>query len=400
MRFAAPHPMVRQTPCLPALVLLLHLATTSALAQQPLPRWSLGDPAGRFGGERHSDAALSGIQHVTIGKDHAVYVADATAPLRLFEPDGRLTRAFGQSGQRSGEFVLISAIGWLGDTLWVIDDALRRATYFEPNGRLLTSSRVSVAGAQGVSPPAVPFALLTNGSAVTLLRPYPGTGTPGSRPRAPIVRSTRRGSPVDTFATIAIDETVLQGRDRIARPLPQPFSDAALVVAAPDGEGIIVVERPAPTAPGVARYRVVRYTADGRRTFATDHSYIAEPLPRALVDSVRSELVLRQARGFGGPSVADSVVRAALNAPAFVPPVTEVIAGRDGSIWLLRAATSPSPGTPPTYDVLDPSGLRVATLPLPRPGRIVAAELRSVWVAESGDQNLMYIIRYPVVARP
>jgi hypothetical protein len=385
--------MVNATRC--TLVSLLFTPFLAPAGQAPPPRWTLGEPIARYGGMTERGPMLAGVQQVAIGRDQAVYIGDATGVLRLFEPDGRLTRSFGGSGQRSGEFVLLSSIGWLGDTLWVIDEALRRATFFEPVGRLLTSARVTVPGTSGASPSAVPFALLTNGSAAALMRPTPGTAV-SARPRASIVRSSRRGIPIDTFASVAVDETVIQGRDRVARPLPQPFSDAALVAATPDGSGIIVVERPAATIAGVAHYHVTRYAADGPVVFSTEHAYTAVPLPRPTVDSVVSELVARQARGFGGPRAADTVVRAVLNTPAFVPPVAGILVGRDGSIWLAHREPDSRPVIAPTYDVLDPTGRRVATLSLSRPGRIVAADLTTVWVAETGDRDATVVVRYPV----
>ena len=380
--------------------LSLLLVAGAAAAQAPPARWGIGDPVARYGGVTELGPILAGVQQVAIGRDQAVYIGDATGVVRLFEADGRLTRSFGRSGQRSGEFVQLSSIGWLGDTLWVIDDALRRVTFFEPTGRLLTSARLTVPGTTGESSPAVPFALLANGSAAAIMRPNPTSSVRLGRPRAAIVRASRRGMPIDTFATVDVDETAIQGRDRIARPLPQPFSDAALVAATPDGMGIIVVERPAATAPGIAHYHVRRYAADGTVAFSTDHPYTAVPLPRPTVDSVLTELVARQARGFAGPRAADTVVRAALNTPSFVPPVASVLVGRDGSIWLAHRALDARPALSPTYDVLDSTGRRVATLALPRPGRIVAADLTTVWVAEAGERDAITVVRYPVTPVP
>jgi hypothetical protein len=195
---------------------------------------------------------------------------------------------------------------------------------------------------------------------------------------------------------LTLDETLLQGRDRVARPLQQPFSDAPLFAAIPDGSGVIVVDRPAATAPGVAHYRVVRYSVDGETVFSIQHPYAAQPIPREVVDSVRSELVARQARGFGGLAGAEEVVAAALVAPGYVAPVSEILVGRDGSIWLSHG-TLPSPTRrPPTYDVLDPTGRRVATLTLPKTGTVVAADLTTVWVAEPGESHLVQVVRYPL----
>src|SRR5688572_28970227 len=112
---------VMRAPNVLALAGALGFNTVAGLAQETIPRWSVGARAVRYGASGATDLSFSEAPRVAIGRDSAVYVGDE-GTLRLYEPGGRLTRVFGGNGQRAGEFVLISAMGWLGDTLWVIDE--------------------------------------------------------------------------------------------------------------------------------------------------------------------------------------------------------------------------------------------------------------------------------------
>lgn len=54
--------------------------------------------------------------------DGNIYVADAQArEIRVFDASGGLVRRIGRSGSGPGEFMTLQSIGWLGDTLVVLD---------------------------------------------------------------------------------------------------------------------------------------------------------------------------------------------------------------------------------------------------------------------------------------
>ncbi|MGH7463000.1 MAG: hypothetical protein ACREMA_18495, partial [Longimicrobiales bacterium] len=55
----------------------------------------------------------------------------------FFSPDGELLASFGRSGSGPGEFRRIFTLGLLGDSIWVWDAQLSRATLIGPGLELL-----------------------------------------------------------------------------------------------------------------------------------------------------------------------------------------------------------------------------------------------------------------------
>lgn len=92
-------------------------------------------------------------------------------------------------------------------------------------------------------------------------------------------------------------------------------------------------------------------------------------------------------------------VRDSLDAPGFFPPVTEVIIGTDGRIWLAREGLIPPPPIARRYDVLDAGGRPAGMLTLERPGRIMAATSDAVWIVETDADDVPTLLRYPIVRR-
>ena len=85
----------------------------------------VGEPEIRIGSIDDPEQALGTIGHVVIGPDGELFVSQPeSGNIRVFNPDGRLSRIIGRRGKGPGEFENISYIGFKGDTLFATDDAL------------------------------------------------------------------------------------------------------------------------------------------------------------------------------------------------------------------------------------------------------------------------------------
>jgi len=84
----------------------------------------------------------------------------------------------------------------------------------------------------------------------------------------------------------------------------------------------------------------------------------------------------------------------AMNKPKYVPPISKLIAGRDGSVWLQRETTGASTIR---WSVLDPAGKPVGQISLPARSRLLEADLGRAWVAEEDELSIPYLVRYRVV---
>ncbi len=84
----------------------------------------------------------------------------------------------------------------------------------------------------------------------------------------------------------------------------------------------------------------------------------------------------------------------ALEMPRFVPPVTRVTAGMDGSIWLRREEL---PGVETvTWAVLAEDGTPLFSLTTPRDLWIYAATTSHIWGILPDSLDVPFVVRYRV----
>lgn len=78
------------------------------------------------------------ITSVVADRDGFIYVADAqAAEIRVFDETGRHTRTIGRRGEGPGEISSLYSLGWIGDTLAVLDPGNVRIGLFTRSGRWL-----------------------------------------------------------------------------------------------------------------------------------------------------------------------------------------------------------------------------------------------------------------------
>jgi hypothetical protein len=374
------------------LVVLIALATARGLYAQQVPQWK-GVRDLRVGDVDDPDYTLTWMMGIALGRDGSIFSLHYPEKLvRVFNSAGRLQTKFGRPGNGPGEFNNPARIGWRGDSLWIYDSVQRRFNLYDATGRTLQTLTIIPTGTMRNSP----LALTTDGRVVAEL-PLRKTQDPREMPeRTALVRLLRTGELQDTMAVFASSGKFV----RIAGPdgkwnmvTTNPFSTGTLVVAAPDGSAVYLVERPAPVNAREGTFTVQKIPATGTPTVHR-YNYVPQRVTRVQSDSALASTLKSVAAQPGmTPASAQRLVEQAMPVSPYHPPVQEVIAGSDGSLWLRREDLSR-----PTHSwfILDEQGRMIATVDLPRHARFLAATRTYVIAEERDELDVSYITRYRI----
>lgn len=356
------------------------------------------DPAFRLADSVRAQLTL--ISDLALDGDGSLYLADGTFPAVLhLEPNGELRRILGRAGDGPGEFVRVSQLGVVRDSLWVSDFGLLRVTLFPRDGRGQRTVNFGApprgTGAAGPLSRGLVTAMLPDGQ-MLLETVETADGSRGGEPRRRLALGASRELAVrDTLLVLPIEHPSMRFFYRQdASYIPQPFSDDPLMAIASDGSLLVEVERPAARDRKEAAF-TVRAWRDGRTpAWSREITYRPAPLTDALVDSIMGLYDLPSGPGTRTPITGDSVRRRLYRPPVF-PPVERVVVGRDRSVWL-KVHFADSPKDRAEWLLLSPNGFpvrRVSTDPRFRPFEVTRATL---WGAFIDPDDVPQVVRYRV----
>lgn len=333
---------------------------------------------------------------LTAAPDGMLYVLDhGQQQVRVFDVRGRHVRTLGGEGAGPGEFLGAARLGWRGDSLWVADPVQLRTTWFSRDGRVLGTDGPAIRAGQGYAP-SVPRAVLADGSTLvipSLLEDDIGAPSPA---RLPILR-VRPSGQGDTLAWQPLRNRMLRFQmGRRYTSLLQPWDDSPLLAAAPDGSAIVLVERPAAARGDEGFFRVTRLDARGDTVYSRRFRYVPIPVPSGWAGRWTADMAGRIARPGSGlqPGEVAAAMSRGLYVPGFMPPITDVVAGRDGSVWIRRE----QPGATATWHVLNSRGLIEANVRMPGNLQVAEARRTNVWGVMHDSLDVPYIHRYRVVS--
>jgi hypothetical protein len=320
-----------------------------------------------LGGEDARTELLE-VTTARLGPDTRIYVAERKhRDIRVFDSNGKFVRNIGRIGSGPGEFREIQNFGFIADTLWVIDPALRRTSFFSITGQLIRTVPYPTSGpgrARGHND-----AMSIAGRLVQPSVPY------RSGESSPLLRMSLEGAIHDTIAVLRLDHLMASFKHtNFGFDLVEPFPDFALWDLDSSGRWLAIADRSVAAGSNRASFplQVTDLQLRGNRTFQI--AYQPTRVSPAMVDSAlrRFDEVLRRT----------GMTRAQLAkyffVPEFVPPVAAVVTSSDGSVWLARdekstgstwisvdqaGRTQNTVVVPPGYRVRDASGeTLVATL--------------------------------------
>jgi hypothetical protein len=355
---------------------------------------SIDDPA----------TALTAFRSLEVGRDGRIYTLHPEeGRIRVHDRQGIPLPPIGRQGEGPGEFTRPSVMGVHADSVWVLDFGNYRFSYFDSAGAFLTSKAVPVdlGGSATASPPR-PIGLLADGSILGTSPAWSREVAAGSITETVLLRLDDRGQPQDTVASYSLVNSIWAIEDPkssngFGSYGQQPFSDTEILRLSPTALEVVRVDRRVAGGPEAALFRVSRATLAGDTIFSREYAYTPIPIDPALVDSlVRKRGESMSQVPFPGaptPARAAELARASLYLPAFHPPVSELLIGRDGSVWLKREQVSADGSD---WLVLSPQGAIVGAVRTPPRLRVMAAEERRIWGMEQDDLDVPYLVRYGV----
>jgi hypothetical protein len=361
----------------------------------------------RIGSVDDSATMLTDFWKLVVGPGGHIYTLHRQeSQIRVHDPEGRPVRTIGRAGEGPGEFRSPGNMGFHGDTLWVFDDDTYRFTWYYAIGALIASRAFPVDIGDRTHTPPRPRGLLGDGTIWGRSMSWSQDIAEGRLTHQVEVTFDTTGAVTDTMVSHSVVNSVWMLHDP-ASPTglhmfrPQPFDATEIVVVSEDRPEIVVVDRSIAEQAERAEFRVTKLALEGDTLFSVAFAYVPRAIPEALPDSlVRAFATLppnmppRMAAGFPPPGRALELARASLVQPEFFPPVSMVVVGRDGSIWLRREDTGSAEHE---WWILDEHGRLAGAVLLPRELSVMAAEQDRLWGLERDDLDVPYIVRYVVL---
>ena len=373
-------------------------ANVDGIDADALPVLSISEEF-RIGSIDDPVVGFSNIGAVAVDPDGNVYVLELQdVEVRVFDPSGTPLRRIGGSGEGPGEFTQPRSIGFRGDTLWVHDSRQRRISMFSPDGMLLTT--FPGIAAMESSPQSQATSILEGViRSDGLLYAEPVLGivvlqageTPPDSVSLPVVRYDRSGEIVDTvghtqFYTSRIStgttrsiSTGTTGYTSFRSPPqaqlvldPWPPRDAPLRRRLDDG--LVLIDRRAPSSLGVASFTVTRTTLAGDTVYHRRFTYEPKTFSPAYVDSLMD-------------------ARADLDLPDFQSPVSDAQHGDDGTLWLRREVDA---GPSYHWIILSPDGRPRGQVELPGNTSIRWVGGDIIYAVERDDFDVPWLVKYRV----
>lgn len=354
------------------------------------------DPELVIGSADTPETAFSDIQHIAVGDDGSLFVAERlTDEIKVFDAAGEPTAILGGRGGGPGEFTGLERLGWLGRSLWAVDRTSQTITLFE-----LPSGRANTIGFRGpVHPPGArplrPLAFFPDSSVLGIPTIAADQWASGEISATPVLRyslDARTFTVLDSLDRRNGLVRILLGGRRLYQ-FEQPINYNSLWDVSADGEALVIVHMEEPQDNDRGSFRVIKI---GRGGFEKAYRYT----PRRLEEGVIERFTSGQARVLSrlgySQRQAMEVARDSLRLPRYTPPVTEVVAGRDGTIWLRRA----EPDRTSTVDwlLLDSGGTIRGTVVAPKRLRVMEATQSTAWGVQLDQMDVAYVVRARVRA--
>lgn len=364
------------------------------------------------------------IGGVDMDRDGNTYAAEAAVPeIRVFSPDGELTRRIGRGGEGPGEFQSSPRFGLQGDTIWAFDSRNQRITLFHRDGSLISARRTE--GLQIPLPESYghlfPWIMRPDGKFISFFgrisfnRDAPPTGVePTDSIPFPFVLFDTDGQITDTVgwapnppprmwrppseASSPRRRIQIDGRNQA---LPAPPTRLASWEQLSDG--YIVVETPAPESPTDGHILVTRMGLTGDTVYSTAVHYQPETYSSEFLDSIANRAARGEPGGMApyspGASPPDNWrdiavrLREEMSFPDFQIPIEYPWVSRDGSVWLRGGDATTATAQ---WFILDPDGRPRGTFELPTKARISWTSEDQFWAMVEDEFAVQWLVRYQI----
>ena len=403
------------------MIVLSICAPAPSRAQEICPTpWRLEEIL-RIGSPESADLIRS-VYDLAIGPDSALYVGQVMVPaVTVFSLDGRLLRQIGRAGQGPGDIQLAAfGVGWIGDTLWIADR--RRIQLFTTNERVPDEVIDFALPMPEEGTRLTPGRMLADGTVLAGRRSITDWQAWVTAPSLALRRISPSGEILDTIASVAWSSNAVEYERRPGRTwlAPHPLNDLPpvglneyLTALTPDGSTVVQVARVREDGtPPTFDILAISISGDTLLDRAVEYE------PREVSSSIEDRLADGFAAAIVGdhispslrPSISETMrerqrraARSAFWVPEYHPPVRQVVAGTDGTIWLLRELREDGVDV---WEIYDSDGTLEGTIEIDQ-GRtsavpwfsrlgIVLASRDEIWGTTFDELEVPYIHRYRV----
>lgn len=382
---------------------MLCLAATPVVAQAQLPKRQIVE-------DLRLDATAEDfpdVGAVVVGPRGQIVVAvNKDMQLRFYDAAGKRTAIFGRRGSGPEEFQRKIRHGWIGDTLWAYDGALRRVTYISPEAKLLRSE-VLTTGLNTITTPGEAPAVGSVGLFI------PAAVVPGRYVGTAIMVGSAGGDRILSVGIRAATTDTVRSGDRLflaTSPSPDafrvdtrsdkgttfgatvPFTFYPVIQFSPDGSrfgflsGEVVGKR--------GSYTITMFSTKGDTIFQRAYPFSGDPIPKSVVDSA-IERIGRSADGKPTfpPDVSLKLRELARpRVPQIYAPLSNMLIGIDATVWVMGRVTPQ--GT--TATAMDQRGTPLFVVDLPPRTRLVQANRTTLWTIQTDDDDLPSVVRYRI----
>jgi len=380
----------------------------------------------RLGSISGSDALTFPVA-MELDRNGRIYLAQALQPfVSVFTLDGRLERTIGRAGEGPGEISFsIFDLGRRGDTLWVRDT--RRILFFREDGRFIrdVAFRTQVPTEGSLFTPGVPLGDGTFLGARNRIGPLPEYAI--RQKQLPIRRFSPAGDVLgnlaftnwsDRYVAVPSARGVAHHEHIMTHDLNVgPGESNPSGVATRDGTAVLLIGEVRINSAG-ATFDLLKVALSGDTILRRAVPFQPRAVTQAEADGLREIFSGWVAGDFFRPAQPrpntpqrDQTRRAAAAAitfPQFHPPVRRVVAGHDGSIWILREFRLAATGTwIDRWDIYDADGRLQGGVEI-REGKsdpitpfaprlhVLRATMDELWGVTTDDLDVPYLHRYKV----
>ena len=165
----------------------------------------------------------------------------------------------------------------------------------------------------------------------------------------------------------------------------QPFSPTTKWAISPGGASVVLAGGPTDPERSDSIF-LVEISAEGDTLLDLRQPFQGLEIPGPVVDSIVAEI--------GEDQFSDSEVRTAAYLPSYYPPVTGLISGKDGTIWVARESL---PNRPQQWEVFSSEGTQLAEIVTPPGFEAMCTDGNVVWGLVLDEFDVPYLVRRPIV---
>ena len=392
--------MRRSSPGYPVLLSVIPLvgcgAEEATHGADAVPAWEVTGEV-RIGSVDDPEYALTYVSSLGVDDEGSIYTLHPQEQVvRRFDTAGTLLGTIGGRGDGPGELQNAYTMGFLDDTLWILDFNGYEFSFFRPDGDFIRSFGVPFGSTENFMEAQPPRArgLLDDGTIHGAPPAFSNLIAEGVLTHDQPYLLDTAGNVTDTLPAIPFGESQWAIFDpdnprRGGMYRSQPFAEGPMWAFVPGERAIIVVDREVPADEVEPAVVVNKLAFDGDTVFSVLIPYEPLSIEPAEVDSIMTTAVPEDGLFGATRATATEWARGALHVPPHKPGVTGMMLTDEGRIWLGR---QPDAAGRKTWTILDAEGRAIGDLELRSTFRPMALAGDIVWGVETDDLDIPYVV--------